>query len=56
MSIPSQNKKNGIDTVPNADEKGNPVVNNSVKGDELVAEIKKSVERPAIIDLLRKIR
>ena len=56
VSIPSQNKKNGIDTVPNADEKGNPVVNNSVKGDELVAEIKKSVERPAIIDLLRKIR
>ena len=45
-----------MDTVPNADEDCNPVVNNNVKGEELVAEIKKAVERPAIIDLLRKIR
>ena len=56
MSMPEQNTEAGIDTVPNADEEGNPVVNNTVKGDELVAEIKKAVERPAIIDLLRKIR
>ena len=56
VSMPSQNTEAGMDTVPNADEEGNPLVNNSVKGDELVAEIKKAVERPAIIDLLRKIR
>ena len=56
VSMPEQNTEAGMDTVPNADEEGNPVVNNSVKGDELVAEIKKAVERPAIIDLLRKIR
>ena len=56
VSMPSQNTEAGMDTVPNADEEGNPVVNNDVKGDELVAEIKKAVERPAIIDLLRKIR
>ena len=56
VSMPEQNTESGMDTVPNADEKGNPVVNNDVRGDELVAEIKKAVERPAIIDLLRKIR
>ena len=56
VSLPAQNTESGMDTVPNADEEGKPVVNNDVKGDELVAEIKKAVERPAIIDLLRKIR
>ncbi len=56
VSMPSANSESGIDTVPNADEEGNPLVNNEVKGDELVAEIKKAVERPAIIELLRKIR
>jgi len=55
VSMPEQNKEAGMDTVPNADESGNPVVNNSVRGDQLVAEIKKAVERPAIVDLLRKI-
>lgn len=56
VNMPSLNSEAGMDTVPNADEDGNPLVNNSVKGDELVAEIKKAVERPAIIELLRKIR
>lgn len=56
VSMPAQNTEAGMDTVPNADEEGKPVVNNEVRGDELVAEIKKAVERPAIIDLLRKIR
>ena len=56
VSMPSANSESGIDTAPNADEEGNPLVNNEVKGDELVAEIKKAVERPAIIELLRKIR
>lgn len=56
VSMPEQNTESGMDTVPNADEDGNRLVNNEVRGDELVAEIKKAVERPAIIDLLRKIR
>ncbi len=56
VSMPEQNTESGMDTVPNADEEGNRVVNNDVRGDELVAEIKRAVERPAIIDLLRKIR
>ncbi len=56
VSMPEQNTESGMDTVPNADEEGKRVVNNDVRGDELVAEIKKAVERPAIIDLLRKIR
>lgn len=55
VSMPDQNKESGMDTVPNADENGNPVVNNNVRGDMLVAEIKKAVERPAIVELLRKI-
>ena len=55
VSMPEQKKDTGIDTVPNADENGNQVVKAEVKGDQLVAEIKKAVERPAIVDLLRKI-
>jgi hypothetical protein len=46
---------NAIDNVPAADEKGNAVVKNEVKGSELVDEIKKAVERPSILDLLRNI-
>lgn len=55
VSMPEQKKDTGIDNVPNADENGNQVVKSEVKGDKLVSEIKKSVERPAIVDLLRKI-
>ncbi len=55
VSMPDQNTESGMDTVPNADESGKPVVNNAVRGDQLVAEIKKAVERPAILELLRKI-
>ena len=46
---------NAIDNVPAADENGNAVVKNEVKGSELVDEIKKAVERPSILDLLRNI-
>ncbi len=46
---------NAIDTVPAADANGNAVVKNEVKGAELVDEIKKAVERPSILDLLRNI-
>lgn len=47
-----------IDTVPKADEKGKPVVTSEVKnseGETLVDEIKKAVEQPSIIQLLRNI-
>ncbi len=46
---------NAIDNVPAADEKGKAVVKNEVKGEELVDEIRKAVERPSILDLLRNI-
>ena len=52
---PDQNSAAGMDTVPNADESGNPVVNNEVLGNDLVSEIKKAVERPALLDFLRSI-
>ena len=52
---PDQNSAAGMDTVPNADESGNPVVNNEVLGSDLVSEIKKAVERPALLDFLRSI-
>ena len=38
-----------------ADENGNPLVNNDVVGSQLVSEIKKAVERPALLDFLRSI-
>lgn len=53
VSQPSQS--GGMDTVPNADESGNPVVSNEVLGNELVAEIKKAIERPPLLDILRSI-
>lgn len=52
---PVEKENNAIDNVPAADENGNPVVTNTVKGDELVDEIRKAVERPSILDLLRNI-
>lgn len=58
VSIPSQNNEAGVDTVPNSDENGNPVVNNSVQSEssQIIDEIKKVVERPAILEILRNIR
>ena len=60
VSLPAQkanNDANGnaVDNVPAADEKGNAVVKNEVKGEELVDEIRNAVERPSILDLLRNI-
>ncbi|MCQ2575345.1 MAG: tetratricopeptide repeat protein [Treponema sp.] len=46
---------NAIDNVPAADENGNAVIRTEVKGDELVEEIRRAVERPSILDLLRDI-
>ncbi|MBO4629927.1 MAG: tetratricopeptide repeat protein [Treponema sp.] len=60
VSLPAQNANNdangnAVDNVPAADEKGNAVVKNEVKGEELVEEIRNAVERPSILDLLRNI-
>jgi len=55
VKVPEQQNQTGIDNVPNADEKGNEVVNNEVTGQDLVNEIKKAVERPAIVELLKNI-
>ena len=60
VSLPVQNANNdangnAVDNVPAADEKGNAVVKNEVKGEELVDEIRNAVERPSILDLLRNI-
>ena len=60
ISLPAQNANNdvngnAVDNVPAADEKGNAVVKNEVKGEELVEEIRNAVERPSILDLLRNI-
>ena len=60
VSLPAQSANNdangnAVDNVPAADEKGNAVVKNEVKGEELVDEIRKAVERPSILDLLRNI-
>ena len=53
--MPEKEVSGGMDNVPNSDEEGNQVVNNEVKGQELVEEIKKAVERPAILEILRNI-
>lgn len=55
VSQSEENAQSGIDTVPNADENGNPLVNNEVLGSELVSEIKKAVDHPALLDFLRSI-
>lgn len=55
VKMPEKEVAGGMDNVPNADEEGNQVVNNEVKGQELVEEIKKAVERPAILEILRNI-
>lgn len=55
VKMPEQNEEGGIDNVPNADEEGNQLVNNEVKGQDLVDEIKKAVEKPAILEILRNI-
>lgn len=56
VKIPEQKEANGIDTVPNADENGNTVVNNNEsEGKGILEEIRKAVEKPAIIEILHSI-
>ncbi|MCR5062687.1 MAG: hypothetical protein K6A89_05325, partial [Treponema sp.] len=54
VAIPEKDDS-GMDTVPNADENGNTIVDNNVSGEEFITEIRKAVDRPAILDLLRSI-
>lgn len=54
VKVPEKEKSEGIDTVPNSDEGGNPVVSNS-EGKSLLSEIKKNIEKPAIVEILRSI-
>lgn len=54
VAIPEKDDS-GMDTVPNADENGNTIVENNVSGEEFISEIRKAVDRPAILDLLRSI-
>ena len=54
VSIPQKPASEGIDTVANSDENGNPVVE-SGEGRSILSEIKKNVEKPAIVEILRSI-
>ena len=56
VNIPDQNKESGVDTVPNSDESGNPVVNNQVQSEKITDEIKRAIEHPSILEILRSIR
>ncbi len=59
VSLPSSGENGqtsvAIDNVPVADENGNTLVENNVNAGEIVDEIRKAVERPSIIELLRNI-
>ena len=63
VSLPESKGKNdangnAIDTVPQADEKGKPLVKNDVEpteGEKLISEIRNAVEQPSIVQLLRNI-
>ena len=54
VKVPEKEKAEGVDTVPNSDENGNPVVSNS-EGQSLLKEIRKNIEKPAIVEILRSI-
>lgn len=55
--IPSQKDvaNRAIDNVPVADQNGNALVKSEVKGEELIKDIKRTVEKPSILELLRNI-
>ena len=50
-----QQATEAVDNVPTADEKGKTLFKKKAKGEQIVEEIKKAVERPSILDLLRNI-
>lgn len=59
LSIPdtktSSTQENPIDNTPSADAQGKAVLNTEIKGKELINDIKKTVERPSVLELLRNI-
>lgn len=57
VSVPEEKTtaETPVDNVPNSTDEGNHIVDAEVKGDEFIEEIKRSIEQPAIIDLLRSI-
>jgi hypothetical protein len=56
MPQTNDNSSTVVDNVPAADDKGNVVVKNSVDaGDAMLAEIKKIVDQPSIIELIHDI-
>lgn len=60
MELPASNVNNqangnAIDTVPAADESGNALVTNASQSKEALEDIRKAVERPSILELLRDI-
>lgn len=57
ISLPSKNTNQAaaIDNVPAADENGNTVVKSEIKGQSLINDIKKTVEKPSVLELLRNI-
>ena len=56
MPQTNDNSSTVVDNVPAADDKGNVVVKNSVdSGDAMLAEIKKIVDQPSIIELIHDI-
>jgi len=54
ISLPEAGVDNVVDNVPAADANGKAVVENTV-GENILTEIKKAIEKPAILDLLRNI-
>ncbi len=54
VRIPEKEKSEGTDPVPNSDESGNTLVSNS-EGQSILKEIRKNVEKPAIVEILRSI-
>ena len=54
VRLPEKDKSEGTEPVPNSDESGNTLVSNS-EGQSILKEIKKNVEKPAIVEILRSI-
>jgi tetratricopeptide (TPR) repeat protein len=53
ISNPSDVQNNSVDNVPSADANGNPITNNGKTS--LINEIKDSIQKPSILELLRTI-
>ncbi|NLC92881.1 MAG: tetratricopeptide repeat protein [Treponema sp.] len=53
ISNPSDVQNNSVDNVPSADANGNPITNNGKTS--LINEIKDSIQKPSIVELLRTI-